>query len=64
MDKVAAEQNVPLSQIAIAWLLHKPYISSAIASATSGKQLSELINAITLQLSKDQMQQLDKASAY
>jgi aryl-alcohol dehydrogenase-like predicted oxidoreductase len=64
MDKVAAEQNVPLSQIAIAWLLHKPYISSAIASATSGKQLSELINATTLQLSIEQMQQLDKASAY
>lgn len=64
MDKVAAEQNVPLSQIAIAWLLHKPYISSAISSATSGKQLTELINATTLQLSLEQMQQLDQASAY
>jgi aryl-alcohol dehydrogenase-like predicted oxidoreductase len=64
MDKVAAEQNVQLSQIAIAWLLHKPFITSAIASATKEKQLSELINATNLQLSEEQMAALDKASAY
>lgn len=64
MDKVAAEQNVPVSQIAVAWLLHKPYISSAIASATSAKQLSELIHATGLKLSDEQMAALDKASAF
>jgi aryl-alcohol dehydrogenase-like predicted oxidoreductase len=64
MDKVAAEQNVQLSQIAIAWLLHKPFITSAIASATKEKQLNELINATNLQLSGEQMAALDKASAY
>lgn len=64
MDKVAAEQNVPLSQIAIAWLLHKPFITSAIASATKEKQLNELINATSLQLSSEQMAALDNASAY
>ena len=64
MDKIAAEQNVQLSQIAIAWLLHKPFITSAIASATKEKQLNELINATNLQLSGEQMAALDKASAY
>ena len=64
MDKVAGEQNVQLSQIAIAWLLHKPFITSAIASATKEKQLNELINATNLQLSGEQMAALDKASAY
>jgi aryl-alcohol dehydrogenase-like predicted oxidoreductase len=64
MDKVAAEQNVQLSQIAIAWLLHKPFITSAIASATKEKQLNELIDATDLQLSGEQMAALDKASAY
>ena len=64
MDKIAAEQNVQLSQIAIAWLLHKPFITSAIASATKEKQLNELIDATDLQLSGEQMAALDKASAY
>jgi len=64
MDKVAAEQKVELSQIAIAWLLHKPLITSAIASATKEKQLDELIHATTLKLSTEQVNALDKASAY
>jgi aryl-alcohol dehydrogenase-like predicted oxidoreductase len=64
MDKVAAEQKVELSQIAIAWLLHKPFITSAIASATKEKQLEELIHATTLKLSTVQMKALDEASAY
>ena len=64
MDKVAAEQNVQLSQIAIAWLLHQPFITSAIASATKEKQLSELIEATHLKLSSEQLAALDKASVY
>lgn len=63
MDTVAAEQKAPLSQIAIAWLLHKPFITSALTSATKEKQLNELINATSLQLSDEQMTALDEASA-
>ncbi|HEV2831898.1 MAG TPA: aldo/keto reductase, partial [Hanamia sp.] len=63
MDEVAKEQNVPLSQIAIAWLLHKPLVTSAIASATNEKQLNELIHAASMELSNEQMAKLDEASA-
>jgi aryl-alcohol dehydrogenase-like predicted oxidoreductase len=63
MDEVAEEKNVQLSQIAIAWLLHKSFITSAIASATSKKQLNELTEATTLKLSDEQISKLDKASA-
>jgi aryl-alcohol dehydrogenase-like predicted oxidoreductase len=64
MDKVAAEQKVPLSEIAIAWLLQKPFITSAIVSATNEKQLQELINATNLKLTNEQMKELDGASEY
>ena len=64
MDKVAAEQKVPLSEIAIAWLLQKPFITSAIVSATNEKQLQELINATNLKLTNEQMKELDDASEY
>ena len=64
MDKIAEQQNVPLSEIAIAWLLQKPFITSAIASATKEKQLDELIHATTLKLSKEQVNALGEASGY
>ncbi len=64
MDAVAEEQNVPVSEIAIAWLLHKPLITSPIASATGEQQLSELIHATTLKLNAAQMALLDRAGAF
>lgn len=64
MDNAAAEQDVPLAQIAIAWQLHKSFITSPIASATNEKQLNELIAAVSLELTSEQMEQLDKASTY
>lgn len=64
MDKIAKDKEVELSQIAIAWLLHRPHITSPIASATNATQLNELIHATTLQLSEEQMKELNEASAY
>jgi aryl-alcohol dehydrogenase-like predicted oxidoreductase len=64
MDEVALEQKVPLSQIAIAWLLHKPFITSPIASATSEHQLAELLHATTLTLTQEQIDRLDQAGAF
>lgn len=63
MDKVAESHNVPLAQIALAWLLHKPYITTPIASATNEKQLKELVSAADLTLNAADMEILDKASA-
>lgn len=64
LDDVAADQGVPPAQIAIAWLLHKPFITSPIASVTSEKQLKDLIAATSLKLSEEQVALLDKASEY
>lgn len=64
MDEVAREHAVPVSQIAIAWLLHKPLVTSAIASATGKQQLSEILHATTLSLTAEQISKLDQASAY
>lgn len=62
LDAVAEEHKVAVAQIAIAWLLHKPGITSPIVSATNKKQLKELVNATTIKLSPDQIEVLDQAS--
>lgn len=64
MDEVSTEQNLPLAEIAIAWLLHQPTITSPVASATDETQLNQLINAASVKLSQEQIEKLNEASKY
>ena len=64
MDLVAEEQGVALSEIALSWLMHKPSITSPIASVTNDKQLQQLINSIRIELNNKQRSVLDEASRY
>jgi aryl-alcohol dehydrogenase-like predicted oxidoreductase len=63
LDLVAAETNATLATVALAWTMAKPGITAALASATNLDQLNELTAAMHLQLTPDQMQRLDNASA-
>jgi aryl-alcohol dehydrogenase-like predicted oxidoreductase len=56
-------KSVTPAQIAIAWLIARPAVTAAIASATSLTQFAELQKAATLTLDADSIRQLDKASA-
>ena len=64
LDRVSAETGAPAAQLALAWQLHKPAITAPIASATTEKQLQDLVNAASLELTSEQMALLDEASAY
>lgn len=64
LDELALKHDVSPAQIAIAWLLHKPSVTSPIASATDEHQLKELLQAAELSLSLQEIQSLDQASAY
>jgi aryl-alcohol dehydrogenase-like predicted oxidoreductase len=63
MDAVAAETGATLAQIALAWLAAQPGVTAPIASATSVAQLEELLPAMELALSADQLERLDAAGA-
>jgi aryl-alcohol dehydrogenase-like predicted oxidoreductase len=63
MDEVAAETGATLAQIALAWLVAQPGITAPIASATSVKQLEELLPAMDLTLSAGQLDKLVAAGA-
>jgi aryl-alcohol dehydrogenase-like predicted oxidoreductase len=62
MDAIAAETGATLAQIALAWVAAQPGLTAPIASATSLEQLDELLGAMTLELSGDQLKRLDEAS--
>ena len=63
MDEIAEETGASLAQIALAWNAAQPGITAPIASATSVKQVEELLGAMELELSADQLAKLDKASS-
>jgi aryl-alcohol dehydrogenase-like predicted oxidoreductase len=64
LDKVAAEYNTSLATVALAWIMARPGITAPIASATSLKQLSDLVKATTLDLNSDAIDLLNSASSY
>lgn len=60
---VAAEANRPLSQVALAWALARPGITSTIIGASKVEQWHDNLAALDVRLTPDQLQTLDKASA-
>lgn len=63
MDAVAAETGASLARIALAWLAAQPGVTAPIASATSVAQVEELLGAMTLALSAEQLERLSDAGA-
>jgi aryl-alcohol dehydrogenase-like predicted oxidoreductase len=63
LDEVSEAHSASPSQVAAAWVMAKPGISAAIASATSLAQVKDLVAAARLNLTADDMAKLDKASA-
>ncbi|MEA3062964.1 MAG: hypothetical protein QOJ94_2745 [Sphingomonadales bacterium] len=63
LDAVAAETSATPAQVALAWLAAQPAIAAPIASARTPEQADEILGAMTLELSADQVARLTEASA-
>jgi 1-deoxyxylulose-5-phosphate synthase len=57
--EVAAARGLPRAQVALAWLLHKPGITSPIVGATKPHHLSDAIAALDVTLSAEEIMQLE-----
>ncbi|TGE29389.1 aldo/keto reductase [Hymenobacter metallicola] len=60
---VAAQLQRPLAQVALAWTLAQPGISSLILGASRLEQLHDNLASLDVQLTTEQLQQLSDASA-
>jgi len=63
LDEVALRRSATPVQVALAWLIARPGITAPIVSATSVKQLQEILAAVRFQLTVEDIAQLDQASA-
>jgi aryl-alcohol dehydrogenase-like predicted oxidoreductase len=57
---VAKERGMTGSQIALAWILHKPYVHSPIIGATKMNHLNQAIAALDIQLSDEEIKKLEE----
>ena len=63
LREIAAGHGVAMPAVALAWLLTRPAVVAAMASARSLEQLAELLPVIGLQLGADEIAALDRVSA-
>ena len=62
LDEVASRRGATAAQVAIAWLIARPGITAPIVSATSVAQLEEILAAVHLELSEEEIGALNAAS--
>ena len=60
VGEVAAERSVSAAQVALAWLLHKPGVTSPIVGATKLEHLEDALAAEELSLSEDEIARLEE----
>ena len=63
LRSVAAEAEKPMAQVALAWVLARPGITSPIVGASRPAQLDDAIAALNITLTAAQLTQLDECSA-
>jgi aryl-alcohol dehydrogenase-like predicted oxidoreductase len=60
VTKVAAQRGVSPAQIACAWILQAPGVTAPIVGATKTHHIKELIDAVSIKLSNEEVQVLEQ----
>ena len=63
MREIAGPRGVSVAQIALAWLLHQPQVTSVIIGAKKAEQLADNIGATSVALGAAELQRLDAVSS-
>jgi aryl-alcohol dehydrogenase-like predicted oxidoreductase len=61
LKPIAKNEGLTLAQLAVAWVLQNPNVSSAIIGASKPEQIKENVAASGVQLSPQTMREIDKA---
>jgi aryl-alcohol dehydrogenase-like predicted oxidoreductase len=60
LTEVATAKGIPQAQVALAWLLHKPAVTSAIVGTTKLEQLDDALAAVDVTLSSGEIAALEE----
>lgn len=62
MQQIAESKKVTVAQIALAWLLHQPVVTSVIVGAKKPDQLTDNLKSVDVELSPDELEKLNEVS--
>jgi aryl-alcohol dehydrogenase-like predicted oxidoreductase len=62
MQTIADEKQVTVAQVALAWLLHQPAVTSVIIGANKPHQLADNLDSVNVQLTVEELGRLDEVS--
>jgi len=57
---IAAERRVPRAQVALAWMLAKPFVSAPIVGATKEHHIDDAVAAVDVELTDDEVARLEE----
>ncbi len=60
VSELAEARGLPMAQVALAWMLAKPFITAPIIGATKPQHLEDAVAALSIQLSADEIQRLEE----
>jgi aryl-alcohol dehydrogenase-like predicted oxidoreductase len=60
VNDLAKKRGVPPSHIALAWLFHKPVVTSPIVGATKPHHLADAVAALSVKLSDEEIKLLEE----
>jgi len=60
---IAAEHDATVARVALAWLLHRPFVTSVVIGARKPAQLADNLQASGLRLTDDDLVRLERVSA-
>ncbi len=60
VEELAKERGLPMAQVALAWVLHKPEVTSPIIGATKAHHIAEAVAALDVTLSPEEIRRLEK----
>jgi 1-deoxyxylulose-5-phosphate synthase len=57
--EVAKARDLPMAQVALAWMLHRPAISAPIVGATKARHIEDAVAAVEVDLSEEELAALE-----
>ncbi len=57
---MAEARELPMAQVALAWMLSKPVITAPIIGATKPQHLDDAVAALSVQLTPDEIHHLEE----
>jgi len=61
VSELAEARGVPMAQVALAWMLSKPFVTAPIIGATKPHHLEDAVAALSIQLTPDEIKRMEEA---